>query len=346
MGVDLGDLAVKHVISLESLNGRVIAIDAFNTLYQFLASIRQEDGTPLQDFKGRITAHLSGLFYRTAKLVENGIRPVFVFDGTPPKFKRRTSEQRAKNKQEAEEKWRKALEEERFDDAKKFAQATSRLTEEMVVESKELLIAIGIPYVQAPSEGEAQASTMVRQGVAYATGSQDYDSLLFGSPILIRNINITGRRKIPRQNRHILIEPEEIRLAETLGILGITREKLIMMGMLIGTDFNEGVKGVGPKTALKIVKDIKTLRDLENYLYEKYHYEFEADINEIYEFFTNPPSIQLEKRLGWGTMSREKIEQLLVKEHDFSEERITRTIEAMEKSFRERGAQSKLGEWI
>jgi len=346
MGVDLGDLAIKHTISLESLAGKVIAIDAFNTLYQFLASIRQEDGTPLMDFKGRITAHLSGLFYRTAKLIENGIKPIFVFDGTPPKFKRKTSEQRAKNKQEAEAKWKKALEEERYDDAKKYAQATSRLTQDMVEESKELLTAIGIPFVQAPSEGEAQACAMVKQGLAHATCSQDYDSLLFGSPILIRNINITGKRKIPRQDRYILIEPEEIILEETLGSLAITREKLIMMGMLVGTDFNEGVKGIGPKTALKIVKEIKTLKELEHYLYEKYQYEFEADINEIYEFFINPPYNKIDKKFEWGKLDRSKVESLLVKEHDFSEERIAGTLDKIEKAFTEKGAQSKLGDWF
>lgn len=346
MGVELGDLAVKHTISLASLNGKVIAIDAFNTLYQFLASIRQEDGTPLQDFKGRITAHLSGLFYRTARLVENGIRPVFVFDGKPPDFKRRTSEQRAKNKREAEEKWRRALEEERFEDAKRFAQATSRLTEEMVVESKELLTAMGIPCVQAPSEGEAQASAMVRDRMAYATGSQDYDSLLFGSPVLIRNINITGRRKIPRQDRYILVEPEEVHLEEVLSTLGINREKLIMLGMLVGTDFNEGVRGVGPKTALKIVKNVNTLKGLESYLYEKYHYEFEADIGEIYSFFMDPPFEKIEKKPEWGKLNRERIYGLLVREHDFSEDRIQRTLESVEKSFREKGTQSKLEEWI
>ncbi len=346
MGVDLGELAVKHTISLESLAGKAIAIDAFNTLYQFLASIRQEDGTPLMDFKGRITAHLSGLFYRTARLVENGIKPIFVFDGIPPKFKRRTTEQRAKNKQEAEAKWKKALEEERYEDAKKYAQATSRLTQDMIDESKQLLDAIGIPYVEALSEGEAQASWMVRQGVAYAASSQDYDSILFGSPILIRNITITGRRKIPRQDRYILIEPEEIRLEETLGALGLTRERIIMVGMLTGTDFNEGVRGVGPKTAMKIIKEIKTLKDLENYLYEKYQYEFETDINEIFEFFMNPPYKKIEKKFEWGKINKEKVENLLVKDHDFSEERIASTLAKIEKSFAEKGAQSKLEEWF
>lgn len=345
MGVDLGDLAVKHTITLESLSGKIIAIDAFNTLYQFLASIRQEDGQPLMDFNGRITAHLSGLFYRTARLIENGIKPVYVFDGKPPTFKKRTVQERARNKREAEEKWKKALEEGRYEDAKKFAQATSRLTQEMVEESKQLLAAIGIPYVQAPSEGEAQASRMVKEGLAHAAGSQDYDALLFASPVLVRNISITGRRKVPRQDRYILIEPEEIRLQETLKALGVSHEQLILMGILIGTDFNEGVKGVGPKTALKIVKEHKSLDKIQIYVADKYKYEFEHDLNEVIEFFKNPPCVEVGK-MNWGDISRDALDKLLVRDHDFSEERVNSTVQKMVKSFEEKGSQSRLEKWF
>ena len=249
MGVDLGDLAIKHKSSVGEFSGRPVAIDAMNMLYQFLASIRQEDGTPLKDFEGRITGHLSGLFYRSAKLVSAGMKPVYVFDGKPPKFKEKEIEKRQKVKREAEMKWKKALAEEKIEEAKKYAQGTSRLTAEMVVESKELLSGMGIPWVQAISEGEAEAAWMVTKGICYASASQDYDSLLFGSPVLVRNLSITGRRKVPRQNRYVTVEPEKIILKETLEALGISREQLILIGMLEGTDFNDGVRGVGPNRA-------------------------------------------------------------------------------------------------
>ncbi len=346
MGVDLGDLAVKRTISLDTLSGKVIAIDAFNTIYQFLASIRQEDGTPLMDFKGRITAHLSGLFYRTARLIENGIRPVFVFDGVAPAFKKRTREARARTKFEAEEKWRKALEEERFEDARRHAQATSRLTGEMIEECKELLVAMDIPYVQAPSEGEAQASVMVRRGVAYAAASQDYDSILFGSPRLVRNISITGRRRVARQDKFVLIEPEEIVAEETRTALGVSQEQLIIMGILIGTDFNIGVPKVGPKTALKVVKEHKTLAGVQEYVKTKYNYEFEENIGEVLEFFTNPPYAEVTENFSWGRVSSEKIERILVHEHDFSAERVASTVGRMVTYYREKGGQSKLDDWF
>ncbi len=346
MGVDLGDLAVKNPVPLQSLSGKVIAIDAFNVLYQFLASIRQEDGTPLMDFKGRVTAHLSGLFYRSCRLINNGIKPVYVFDGKPSIHKEKTRKERSEVRKMAEEKWKKALEEEKYDEAKKYAQGTSRLTRDMVEECKLLLQAMGIPYVQAEGEGEAQAAGMVQNGIAHATASQDYDALLFGSPVLLRNISITGRRKVPRQDRYIMVEPEEINLKQTLKSLGIDREKLIMVGILLGTDFNEGVRRVGPKTAIKIVREINSLDEMRAYVREKYEHEFDVEPEKIMDLFLKPPYVEVRKKFTWGNADNEALMGLLVGEHDFSEERVSRTFDEMMKTLKETSSQSKLDDWF
>lgn len=346
MGVDLGDLAVKNKITLSNLEGKVIAIDAFNMLYQFLASIRQEDGTPLMDKKGNVTGHLSGLFYRTIKMLDNGIKPIYVFDGKPSELKERTRAERSAAKMAAMEKWQKAIEEERLEDAKKYAQATSQLTEEMVAESKMLLDAMGVPWVQAPGEGEAQASMMVKNGMAYAVASQDYDSLLFGAPILVRNISITGKRKVPRQNRYVIIEPEEIRLEETLAQLGITREQLITIGILIGTDFNRGVKGIGPKTALKIVKEQKTFDETIKYVVQKYGYTFEVEPEEVFRLFMEP---NYEKNIAapkWRQINEDAVKKILVDEHDFAEERVRSTIANLKEKQKEEKNQKTLDNWF
>lgn len=345
MGVDLGDLAVKHTISLQSLSGKAIAIDAFNMLYQFLASIRQPDGTPLMDHKGNVTAHLSGLFYRTCKLIENGIKPIYVFDGKAHAFKERVKEERAEVKKAAERKWKEALELERYAEAKKYAQATSRLTPEMAEESKLLLEAMGVPVVQAPGDGEAQAAVMVQKGIAHATASQDYDALMFGSPVLVRNISITGRRKVPRQNRYIMVESEEIQLEETLSALGIGREKLIFIGILMGTDFNEGIKGVGPKTALKIVKQIEDMDGLLDYVKEKYDYQFEVDAEEVFNLFLDPPYKPV-KKPKWKDIDAGAVSEMLVDRHDFSEDRVEKIINDVKKITKEHAAQSKLEKWF
>jgi flap endonuclease-1 len=346
MGVDLGDLAIKHKAQLSDFAGKPIAIDAMNMLYQFLASIRQEDGTPLKDLEGRVTGHLSGLFYRSAKLVSSGVKPVYVFDGKPPKFKEKEIAARQRVKKEAELKWGKALEEGKVEEAKKYAQGASRLTHEMVEESKGLLSSMGIPWVQAPSEGEAEAAWMVKKGLCYASASQDYDSLLFGSPVLVRNMSISGKRKVPRQNRYVNVEPERIELAETLKSLGIGREQLILVGMMEGTDFNEGIRGVGPKTGLKIAKEHGTLGKMKAYAKEKYDYEFEEYADEVYEFFLNPP---VEGKLGeikWKEADSGKVGELLVEKHDFTLERVERTLENMKGVIKEAESQKRLDKWF
>ncbi|VVB98357.1 Flap endonuclease 1 [uncultured archaeon] len=345
MGVAIGDIVPRHTTTLEALSGRIVALDAFNILYQFLASIRQEDGTPLMDFKSRPTGHLSGLFYRNARLIENGIRPVYVFDGAPPSFKQKEIERRQEAKKEAEAKWRDALDYGRMEDARKFAQATSRLTPEMVAEAKDLLSAMGIPWLDAPSEGEAQAAHMAKKGVAYASASQDYDSILFASPRLLRNLSITGKRKVPRQDRYVLVEPEEIVFEEVLSALQLNQEQIILIGLLCGTDFNKGVKGVGPKTALKIVKDHATLGKVKEYVKTKYNYEFEEDMDAIFDFFLNPPVKEV-PQVKFSAPNAAGVNRILVEEHDFSDERVGRVLGSMEKAVKEKGAQKKMDLWF
>ena len=322
MGADIGELLERDEVELEYFSGKVIAIDAFNMLYQFLATIRQPDGTPLKDSKGRITSHLSGLLYRVSNMVEAGIKPIFVFDGEPPEFKKAEIEERQRRRIEAEEKWIKAVQAgEEY--AKRYAQATARVDEYIVETSKELLRYMGIPVVQAPSEGEAQAAYMVLRGDADYTVSQDYDSLLFGSPRLARNIAITGKRKLPGKNVYVEIKPEVIELERNLNKLGISREQLIDIAILIGTDYNEGVKGIGIKKAYRYIKTygnifkaLKALRvDIEN-------------VEEIREFFLNPP-VTDEYEIKFKDPNEEKIIEFLCEEHDFSRERVEKAVEKL-----------------
>ncbi|MFA5929836.1 MAG: flap endonuclease-1 [Candidatus Micrarchaeia archaeon] len=340
MGVDLGDVP-KRAVALSDLSGKRFAVDAYNAIYQFLSSIRQPDGTPLKDSDGNITAHLTGIFYRNARLLEHGIRPIYVFDGNPPEFKSDVISERAGRKAEAEANWKDALERGDMASAKKYAQASSRLTHAMVEESKELLRSMGIPVVEAPSEGEAQASQLVIEGAADAAASQDMDCLLFGAPLLLRNLSVGGRRKMPGRNDYVEIEPEFIELQSALSALGVSRQQLVWMGILIGTDFDEGVKGVGPKKALKIVRECKTLREAA----EKAGAADEMALFESVEHFFLEPPVEKGVKIAAEKMDREKIVKFLCGKHDFSEERVSRTIAAAEKSMKETGAQTRLGSW-
>ena len=209
MGVQsLGDLVVKRPVAMEELSGRTLAIDALNYLYAFLSVIRQPDGTPLTDSKNRTTSHLSGLFYRSINLLESNIKPIFVFDGEPPELKKETIAERRAQRKEAKEKWEDALAAGDVIAARKYAQFALSLNEQMIHESQDLWDYSGIPRIQAPSEGEAQAAHMAATGLVWAAASQDYDSLLFGAPRLVRNLAITGRRKLPRKPVYVKINPE------------------------------------------------------------------------------------------------------------------------------------------
>jgi len=342
MGVDIGDLVVKHEMDFRELSGKTVAIDAFNTLYQFISIIRQRDGTPLMDRNGRMTSHLSGILYRITNLVEEGIKPVFVFDGEPPEFKHATIQERKTLRAEMESKWREALVE-GSEDAFRYAQASGRVDEHVVESSKKLLEYMGIPYVNAPSEGEAQGAYMAIKGDVDYAGSQDYDSLLFGAPKLVRNLTVTGRRKLPGRNVYITVKPQMIDLGETLKSLDITREQLIDIAILIGTDYNEGIRGVGPKKALDLVKRFDGIEDAYRYAKTDVS-EDEIDlINRIREFFINPP-VTDDYSIKWGRPDREAIIEFLCEEFDFSVERVEKAVERLEENMDT--GQKTLDQWF
>lgn len=299
MGVNLKDIVPHQVLDFEQLHGKTIAIDALNTLYQFLASIRQPDGTPLMNSRGEVTSHLTGLLYRTSNLLKLGIKPIFVFDGEPPELKHHELQRRAELKKESHAEWEKAKSEGRLEDALKYAKRTSRLTDEMLADSKQLLDYMGVPYIQAPSEGEAQCVHICLKNEAWAVGSQDYDALLFGAPRLVKGLTLSGK-----------IELSLVDLSKTLEALGITREQLVDVAILVGTDFNDGVKGVGPKKGLKAVKENR-MKELE----------IDFDLNEIRNIFLKP-KVTDDYNIKWGSTDEKALVEFLCKKHNFSETRV------------------------
>jgi flap endonuclease-1 len=321
MGVDLGELFTKEQCAFEDFRDRVIVIDAYNVIHQFLSSIRQRDGTPLKDAQGRITSHLSGLLYRTANLVAAKIRPVYVFDGTPHPLKARTIQQRRERKEQAEREWKEALEKGDLEKAKSKAQQTSRVTSEIIEQSKQLLEALGIPPLQAPSEGEAQASYMVKKGDAYAVGSQDFDCLLFGSSVLVRNLTSSEKRKLPNKQAYTTVHPERIRLEPGLQKLSISQEQLVDMAILIGTDFNDGVKGYGPKKSLKLLQNKGNLENALDTISESELNLSSDEIMAVRKIFLEP-TITQDYTLCWSKPDPSVVIHILCDEHQFSRERV------------------------
>ncbi len=322
MGVDFGDSIPREKIQLEDISGWKLAVDGYNTLYQFLAIIRGMDGGHLKDSKGRVTSHISGLFYRNVNLLELGMKLVYVFDGKPPELKMEEIRRRSEQRREAKDQYLRALQSGDLVQARKYAEASTVLRRDMVSDAKELLEAMGIPWVDAPSEGEAQATTMAIEGTVKAVASQDHDSLVFGAPVLVRNITISGNRRLPSKGIVINVQPERITLSSVLSATGFTREQLVDFAILLGTDFNpDGFEGVGPATALKYLKKYRTLEEINEL---KGPLE-EIDYNQIRNLYLEAPSIK-GVRPEWKPMDRERLISFLVDEHSFSRDRVEAAI--------------------
>ena len=343
MGVQLGDLVEPRKVSIEDLAGRSIAFDGHNILYQFLAIIRGRQGEHLKDSQGRVTSHLSGLIYRNANLMEAGVRIVYVFDGKPHQFKRRVIERRQEVRQQARVRYEKAVREGDRERARRYGQQAVLATRDVVADAKRLLTLMGIPWVQAPGEGEAQSAYMAAKGDVWAAASQDFDSLLYGAPRYVRNLSITGRRKLPRKNVYIKIEPELIELDKLLKKLEFSRGQLIDMGILIGTDYNpDGVKGVGPKTALKLIREHGSLEEAVPHLKNP---EFPHPVGEIKDLFLNPRTTD-DYDLEWRKPDTAGIIGFLCGEHSFSQSRVMNAVEKMHRGFEKSGERTTLDRWF
>jgi len=338
MGVKLPGILPVKTISWDDLKGRKIAVDASNVLYQFLSSIRQRDGTPLMDSDGNVTSHLSGIFYRSTNLISKGIKLCYIFDGKPPEMKFETQRKRRERKEIAHEKYSKAKEEDNIEDMGKYSRQVTYLDNEMVKESKELLNALGIPVIQSPQESDAQGSFMVERKDLYAFASSDADCLLHGCTRVIPNLTLSQTRKLPG-GKFVYIQPQMIELKNVLDHLGINRDQLIALSILVGTDYNpKGVVGIGPKKALNLVKQFKK--------FDAMFKEVEVDFNwkKIYAIFKSMP-VMREYQLKWKKVDEDKVKEILVERHEFGEERVENTLKKLRKENKKK-EQKGLGDFI
>lgn len=332
MGLDLKPLVKPSFLQLSELANKTVAVDAYNAIYQFLSTIRGPTGELLMNNEGNTTSHLSGLFYRNINFLINNIKPVYVFDGTPDLLKSREIERRRQLKEDAARQYHHALEEGRVEDARKLSLATSVLTNKMIEESKNILSLLGIPYIQASSEGEATAAYLTKINLAYTCASQDYDSILFGAKRLTRNLTISGKRKVPNKNMYFEVETEIIKLEDVLNLNKLTHEQLIDVGILIGTDFNPGgVPGVGPKTGLKLVKEYGKLENIERIKNEL------ADIpyKEIREIYLRP-KVSNVYNIEFSEPQYNAVVDYLCRQNSFSLDRVTGYLEKLNKSITQR----------
>lgn len=346
MGLNIREIISRKEIELSELKDKLICVDAFNTLYQFLSTIRQVDGTPLMDNKKRVTSHLSGIFYRNIALLSEGIKMVYVFDGKAPELKFKTYKKRQEGRDLAKGRYEEAKQKEDLSAMKKYSSQLVRIDDEMIEESKELLEAMGIGVVQAPGEGEAESAYLCKiKEEVYASASQDYDSLLFGASILIRNLTLSRKRKT--FNGYVEIKPELIDLERVLNSLEIDLDQLICLGILVGTDYNpKGIPGIGQKRALQIVQKYKQpvliFKSVEEQILSLSE-EDRFDWKEIFELF-HKPNVE-DASFKFGKVNEKKIKEILVKKHDFSEERVEKQLERL-REITEKNKQKNLKKWF
>lgn len=341
LGVNLAPIVVKRVVGLGGLRAKSLAVDANGYLYQFLALVRTPDGSPLTDSSGNVTSHLAGLVFRTTRLLHDyGVFLVFVFDGRPPRLKEAEAARRRELRERALSEWRRALEVGGYAMAFSKAVMTARLTRPMIEDAKRVLGLLGVAYVQAPGEAEAQAAYMTMRGDVWAASSKDYDSLLFGAPRLVRFLTITGRDYLPSRGTFRPLKPELIELRELLARHKITREQLVDVAILIGTDFNSGVRGIGPKRALELLKAYGRLENLPGEIRER----LPADYEEVRKIFLQP-EVSDDYSLEIGELQEEELYRFLCEERGFSRKRVETAVERMRR-FHSAPRQVGLDRWL
>lgn len=266
----LSDEAPESIrdVEFKSLHGRKIAIDASMAIYQFLIAVRSggpnQQAMMLVNADGKTTSHIQGMFNRTVRFLSEGLKPVFVFDGKAPTMKSGELQKRREKREKAQEELKKAKEAEDVEEANKQEKRLARAGRKENDDCKRLLRLMGVPVIVAPMEAEAEASALCKSGKVWATGTEDMDALTFGTPILIRKLTFANQSAkgatIQQMNYQKAIEG-----------LGLTHEQFVDLCILLGCDYCDTIKGIGPKTALKLIREhgsiekiIPTLVDVMN----------------------------------------------------------------------------------
>ncbi|MBT5593904.1 MAG: flap endonuclease-1 [Euryarchaeota archaeon] len=327
MGCNLRDLTTPEDIDLAELRGKRVGIDAFLTAFQFLTTIRDRsptgDGGPLRDSKGRVVAHLMGILNRTTSMLSMGIQPIFIFDGQSPELKADELAARRKRRLEAEAIHKQALEDGDYQTAQKMAQRIVHYSPEMIDDTKKMLDLLGVRWIDAAAEGEGQAAVMAVKGQLDIVATQDWDALLYGSPILVRNLMSHGSKRHGRT-----VKAQKINLQEMLDTYDLSREQLVDLAIMIGTDFHPGLKGIGPKTGIKLIKSLGTIEAI----CEEKGKEVPERLDEIREIFLNHPASEVAvEALKPGEVDVKGLTHFLQEEREFSQRRMDAAFDALRK---------------
>jgi len=326
VGVGLAPLVKAFKIKLSTLSNKVIVFDANNMLYQFLALVRMGDGTLFKDRSGRVTSHLLGSSLRISRLMaEYHVKPVMVFDGAPNILKMKTLEERRAQRARALREWEEELKRGNLRRAFSKAVVSATLRRDLVEDAVEMFKLMGVPVIFAPEDAEAQAAYICSRGDAWAVATQDYDALLYGSPRVVRYVTIHGVDFLPSKMMLKPLVPEMVVLEENLKALGLTREKLVDVAILSGTDFNRGVPNVGPKKAYKL---IKMYGCIEGIPFDEVKRAVEG-FDEVRRIFLSP-RVTAEYSIAFSEPEVDRLTEFF-RERDFSEKNIDKVVERLKR---------------
>ncbi|XP_059806693.1 flap endonuclease 1 [Hypanus sabinus] len=333
---DVAPAAVKEQ-QMKSYFGRKVAIDASMSIYQFLIAVRQ-DGNVLQSEDGETTSHLMGMFYRTIRIIENGIKPVYVFDGKPPQLKAGELSKRSERRAEAEKQLANAQETGDTENIERFNKRLVKVTQQHNDECKRLLRLMGVPYIEAPCEAEASCAALVKAGKVYAVATEDMDALTFGTSILLRHMTASEAKKLPIQEFH---------LNKVLQESGLTQEQFVDLCILLGSDYCETIRGIGPKRAIDLIRQHKSIEEIVKHIdTSKYTLPEDWMYKEARQLFLEPEVVQAESvDLKWTEPDEEQLVAFMCGEKQFSEDRIRSGAKKLQKS-RQGSTQGRLDDFF
>ena len=269
MGVKLAQLVTSEIRNLCTLTRKRVVLDGSYVIISALKKIRP-NGQMFVNRWGEPLAPVHVVFYKTLRLLEEGIQPIYVFDGIPPIEKRCNDQRRQLHMQQLWKAYEKAKEVQDGETIRTLFQSPALTYRKAIVDAVELLKAMGAPAIIASSEGEAQGAALVKENRADFLFTPDYDALLFGCPTIIRRIDF---------DQHQI---EVIVLENVLKTLNLNLSQLIDLAILIGTDFNEGVPRIGPRRGLALIKKYEALEQIPTL-------SSIEDLLEIRQLFQTPP---------------------------------------------------------
>ncbi|MEE6523153.1 hypothetical protein FKM82_021892 [Ascaphus truei] len=333
---DVAPTAIKEN-DIKSYFGRKVAVDASMCIYQFLIAVRQ-DGNMLQNEDGETTSHLMGMFYRTIRMVEHGIKPVYVFDGKPPHLKSGELAKRNERRAEAEKKLEAAQEAGEAENIEKFNKRLVKVTKQHNEECKRLLALMGIPYVDAPCEAEATCAALVKAGKVYAAATEDMDALTFGTPLLLRHLTASEAKKLPIQEFHF---------SRALQDMSLTHEQFVDLCILLGSDYCETIRGIGPKKAMELIRQHKSIEEImENIDLKKYPVPENWLHKEARQLFLQPEVVEMESvDLKWTEPDEESLVSFMCGEKQFNEDRVRNGAKKLAKN-RQGSTQGRLDDFF